>query len=162
MRMSRFLIRIKKNSLTPQPPLLQRGGVLGTVRLEIMKSLSLTNLFGKVCLLFPDSQGVSRISLPSLWGRGKGEGPVVSFAVLLSRLPIPPHNTSQPEVDFFLQTEKGPRTAEGHITELPFDGRAYLLKMNGLPNMVHDRQTMLAVGCGEFMAMKVIEHIKPH
>ena len=119
MRMSRFFILTKASP--PQPPLLQRGGVLGTVRLEIMKSLSLTNLFGKVCLLFPDSQGASRISLPSLWGRGKGEGPVVSFAVLLSRFPIPPHNTSQPEVNFFLQTEKGPRTAERQITELPFD-----------------------------------------
>ena len=143
-KMSRFLILTK--SLTPQPPLLQRGGVLGTVRLEIMKSLSLTNLFGKVCLLFPDSQGASRISLPSLWGRGKGEGPVVSFAVLLSRFPIPPHNPPQPEVDFFLHTEKMPRTAEGQITEFSFDGRVYLLKMNGLPNMMHDRQTMLAGG----------------
>ena len=78
------------------------------------------------------------------------------------RLFIPPHNPSQPEVEFLLQTEKGPRTAEGQITEFSFDGRAYLLKMNGLPNMVHDRQTMLAVGCGEFMAMKEIEHIKTH
>jgi len=82
--------------------------------------------------------------------------------LLLFLLPIPPHNTPQPEVDFFLQTEKGPRTAEGQITKLPFDGRAYLLKIDGLPNMVHDRQTMLAVGCGEFMAMKIIEHVKPH
>ena len=78
------------------------------------------------------------------------------------RLFIPPHNTPQPEVDFFLQTEKRPRTAEGQITEFSFDGRVYLLKMNSLPNMVHDRQTMLAVGYGEFMAMKVIEHIKTH
>ena len=98
--------------------------MLGTVRLGIMKSLSLTNLFGKVCLLFPDLQGVSRISLPSLWGRGKGEGLeglLVVFAVLWSRLSIPPYNPPQPKVDFFLQTEKRPRTAEGQITELPFD-----------------------------------------
>ena len=62
---------IIKKSLTPLPPLLQRGGVLETVRLsntvclsnQVMMSVSIREL-----------QGVSRISLPSLWGRGKGEG----------------------------------------------------------------------------------------
>jgi hypothetical protein len=78
------------------------------------------------------------------------------------RLFIPPYNPPQPKVSLLLQTEKMPQTAEGHITEFSFDGRAYLLKIDGLPNMVHDRQTMLAVGCGEFMAMKEIEHVKTH
>jgi len=78
------------------------------------------------------------------------------------RLFIPPYKPPQPKVSLLLQTEKMPRTAEGHITEFSFDGRVYLFYIDSLPNMVHDRQTMLAVGWGEFMAMKVIEHVKTH
>jgi|GEM_PF-4494915 len=68
-----FLHNIKK-SLTPQPPLLQRGGVQETVRLSNTVCLSNQVMVGRnIC----EPQGVSRISLPSLWGRGKGEGLLV-------------------------------------------------------------------------------------
>ena len=73
---------IGKKSLTPSPSPAERG-VLETVRLsntvclsnQVMMSVSIREL-----------QGVSRISLPSLWGRGKGEGlfvVVVCLVVLL-------------------------------------------------------------------------------
>ena len=42
------------------------------------------------------------------------------------RLFILPYNPPQPKVSLLLQTEKMPRTAEGHITEFSFDGRVYL------------------------------------
>ena len=60
-----------KKKVSPPAPLLQRGGVLETVRLSNTVCLSNQVMMSRNIY---EPQGVSRISLPSLWGRGKGEG----------------------------------------------------------------------------------------
>ena len=67
------LIGLQKmeKSLTPLPPLLQRGGVLEIVRLSNQVMMS-----RNIC----EPQGISRISLPSPFGEGSGV-----------RLPLPLH-----------------------------------------------------------------------
>ena len=73
-RYVRGVNRIKKG-LTPSPSPAERG-VLETVCLSNQVMMN-----GNIC----EPQGVSRISLPSLWGRGEGEGlfVVVCLVVLL-------------------------------------------------------------------------------
>ncbi len=70
----------------PQPPLLQRGGVQETVRLSNTVCLGNTVCLSNQVMMsrnIREPQGVSRISLPSLWGRGKGEGLLLLFLPLL-------------------------------------------------------------------------------
>ena len=103
-------------------------------------------------MYFLINRGISLITpLPMGEGLGGGAswgklGPVEAVRGKLALFPILSHKPSQPKVQLFLQTEKGPREAEGHITKLTSNGTTHLLDIDSMPNMVHDRQTMLAVG----------------
>ena len=70
MVMDRHILR----SLTPQPPLLQRGGVQGIICLRVER-LPLTNLLGDDLKLFLIHRGIAH-STPLPMGEGSGVGPL--------------------------------------------------------------------------------------